>query len=161
VLPVIVGPPVGLLPGERYAERELWLERDALIIVATDGIGDALMTDGDPLGVDALEESIQRAPRDPDRLCAFLFEAAARVGFKDDATVVAVDLGVRAGRRWSWDPVCGEHSRRVGRAMDERFESWWRSLCAVRLANPPLEDDARPRTALVQGSHQAGMEGLL
>ena len=75
-----------------YVEAELWLERDTLLVIATDGFGDAHMSELDPLGLAGLMRSIDRGPREPESLCSFLFEAAGRRGFKDDATVVAMNI---------------------------------------------------------------------
>jgi serine phosphatase RsbU (regulator of sigma subunit) len=98
------GAPVGTFSNERYVETELGLEPGALLVVATDGIGDALMTDVDPLGLGALADLVGRAPREPDALCGFVFASATSTGsrLKDDASVLALQLSaVPAMRRGS------------------------------------------------------------
>jgi serine phosphatase RsbU (regulator of sigma subunit) len=100
-VPVEAGAPVGTFSNERYAETELRLEPEALLVVATDGIGDALMTDVDPLGLLALADLVARAPREPDALCGFVFASATRLSsrLKDDATVLALQLSALPARR--------------------------------------------------------------
>lgn len=97
VLPVLVGPAQGMFPDARYVETSLDLTEGGVLVVATDGISDVFTAAEDPLGLSALERSIARAPGEPEGLCTFVFESAARRGgLKDDATIVALELWSRA-----------------------------------------------------------------
>lgn len=83
----------GCSPDARYVETSLDLTDGGVLVVATDGISDVFTAAEDPLGLSALESSIARAPGEPEGLCTFVFEHAARRGaLKDDATIVALEL---------------------------------------------------------------------
>jgi serine phosphatase RsbU (regulator of sigma subunit) len=89
-LDVTAGPPLGVLADERYTEREFGLCPGELLVAVTDGITDPLASDVDLLGMTALARLVERAPGDPNEVCASLLRAAGRSGLQDDATVLAV-----------------------------------------------------------------------
>ena len=89
-LDVTAGPPLGVLAGERYPEGEFGLGFGELLVAVTDGITDPLANDVDLLGMTALARLVERAPADPDDVCASLLQAAGRSGMRDDATVLAI-----------------------------------------------------------------------
>lgn len=89
-LDVTAGPPLGVLAGECYPEEQFGLGLGELLVAVTDGITDPLASDGDLLGVTALARLVERAPADPDEVCASLLRAAERSGVRDDATVLAI-----------------------------------------------------------------------
>jgi serine phosphatase RsbU (regulator of sigma subunit) len=111
VLPVLVGPAVGMFPDARYVETSIDLTEGGVLVVATDGISDVFTAAADPLGLSALEQSIAHAPEEPEGLCTFVFESATRHGaLEDDATIVALEL---------WSHVLPQRSTALLRTVEE------------------------------------------
>jgi serine phosphatase RsbU (regulator of sigma subunit) len=84
------GPPLGVLAGKRYRERDFALGHDEMLVAVTDGVTDPLATKVDLLGLAALVEIVARAPLSPERACLSLLQTAKGFGWPDDATVLAV-----------------------------------------------------------------------
>jgi serine phosphatase RsbU (regulator of sigma subunit) len=94
-LDVTAGPPLGVLADERYPECEFGLSPGDLLVAVTDGITDPLASDADLLGMTALARLVERAPAEPNDICASLLRAAGPSGVRDDATVLAVAPALR------------------------------------------------------------------
>lgn len=87
------GPPLAMVGGVAYSDELLPFEKGDILLLMTDGILDALHTDGDPLGLRALEELVRRMPPDIYDINARILQAveersAAR---GDDITLLAIE----------------------------------------------------------------------
>jgi serine phosphatase RsbU (regulator of sigma subunit) len=94
------GVALGIWPGQRYHETAVRLAPGDGLILATDGVTDALASADDTLGQLGLIERLRRAtPGDGKALCATLLRLAEA---GEDATVIVVERG--------WSPVAGAGS---------------------------------------------------
>jgi len=89
-LPIVSGPPLGVVSGQAYLDTPFELADGDVMVLVTDGITDPLRTDLDMLGVEALIELIDGAPRNLTELCAGILKATEARGSYDDATVIAI-----------------------------------------------------------------------
>jgi len=89
-LSVASGPPLGLMRGQAYADTLFELADGDLMVLVTDGITDPLATDADALGLDALIQLVDGAPRDLTEACSGILKEAEARGSHDDATVIAI-----------------------------------------------------------------------
>jgi len=89
-LPIVSGPPLGVVAGQVYLDTPFELADGDVMVLVTDGITDPLGTNLDTLGVGALIELVDSAPRNLTELCAGLLEATEARGSHDDATVIAI-----------------------------------------------------------------------
>jgi serine phosphatase RsbU (regulator of sigma subunit) len=86
----VPGVPLGMLARESYAEVSCGLQPDDAVVLATDGITDALASPDDPLGERALLGRLAWAPHAAAGIChALLRDATAP---RDDATVAVLQL---------------------------------------------------------------------
>jgi serine phosphatase RsbU (regulator of sigma subunit) len=89
------GVPLGMLPDEIYPVVTRDLRPEDAVVLATDGVTDALACDGDPLGERGLLGRLVWAPHAAAGICnALLREGAAP---HDDATVVVLQLPLVPG----------------------------------------------------------------
>jgi serine phosphatase RsbU (regulator of sigma subunit) len=95
--PLAIGVALGIWPGQRYPETVVELALGDRLILATDGVTDALASAGDALGLLGLIERLRLAtPEDGDAICATLLR---HVPAREDATVIVLEHG--------WSPVAG------------------------------------------------------
>lgn len=112
------GGALGIWPGQRYAETAVRLSPGDGLILATDGVTDALASADDALGQLGLVERLRRAtPGDGKALCATLLRLAEA---GEDATVIVVERTSNpvAGdgsfqERFAATPIAGERRRRM------------------------------------------------
>jgi len=108
--PLAIGVALGIWPEQQYAETAVGIGPGDRLILATDGVTDALASAGDLLGQLGLIERLRlTAPGDGSAICATLLRhAQARV----DATVIVVERG--------WSPVAADlvRRRRPQRALE-------------------------------------------
>jgi len=84
--------PLGVLPGERYAEETHLLEPGSAVLIHTDGITDAL-SDVVGAGLATLAELLQQHPAEADEQVRAVRRAVRAAGQPgDDCTVLAVTL---------------------------------------------------------------------
>ena len=86
------GPIVGLDPAERYATQTVPLAADDLVLLATDGLGEARDAQGELLGEERIVALLRDGPTDPQALCDLLVRAAEDFsgGVQDDLAIVAL-----------------------------------------------------------------------
>jgi sigma-B regulation protein RsbU (phosphoserine phosphatase) len=84
------GPPLGMFPGQGYAETAFRLGPSDVVVFATDGISDRFATTRDPGGESGLLARLGRLASDPACLCRRLLQAASPLA--TDAAVLAVQL---------------------------------------------------------------------
>ena len=93
--PIAIGVALGIWPGQQYPETIVEVARGDRLILATDGVTDALASAGDALGQLGLIERLRVTERgDAKAICARLLRYAPA---RDDATVIVVDLGSTPG----------------------------------------------------------------
>jgi serine phosphatase RsbU (regulator of sigma subunit) len=86
--PLAIGVALGICPAERYVETTINLASGDGLILATDGVTDALASAGDALGqVGLLERLRLESPGDGAAICAMLLRHARA---REDATVLVV-----------------------------------------------------------------------
>ena len=88
------GPPIAMLAGADYVDEVLPFGQGDILVLMTDGILDALHTDDDPLGLQALEALVRRMPPDVHDINARILAAAeARSGARgDDVTLLTIEM---------------------------------------------------------------------
>ena len=86
------GPIVGIDRDEPYATETVPLALGDLVLLATDGLGEARSTDGEMLGEERVAALLRDAPSDPQALCDLLVAAADAYsgGVQDDLAIVAL-----------------------------------------------------------------------
>jgi serine phosphatase RsbU (regulator of sigma subunit) len=86
------GPIVGLGPGEAYATETVPLALGDIVLLATDGLGEARSTEGEMLGEERVAALLRDAPSDPQALCDLLVAAADAYsgGVQDDLAIIAL-----------------------------------------------------------------------
>jgi serine phosphatase RsbU (regulator of sigma subunit) len=89
-LSVTSGAPLGVISSQFYSDSPFELADGDVMVLVTDGVTDPLATDADALGLDALVELVQCAPRDPTEVCTRMLNATEALGSHDDATVIAI-----------------------------------------------------------------------
>lgn len=89
-LAIVSGPPLGVVSGQVYLDTPFELADGDVMVLVTDGITDPLGTDLDALGVEALIEMVDGAPRNLTELCTGILKATETRGSHDDATVIAI-----------------------------------------------------------------------
>jgi sigma-B regulation protein RsbU (phosphoserine phosphatase) len=97
---VASGPPVGMLPGQSYGEERVTLEFGDMLVLMTDGVLDALHSDADSLGLNALIDIIAAAPPNIGELNRRILDAvdlATQGHFADDVTLLTIEVMPRAG----------------------------------------------------------------
>jgi sigma-B regulation protein RsbU (phosphoserine phosphatase) len=87
------GVPLGLMPGETYAEITIPLEPEDALVLVTDGVTDPLGTEGDPLGAAGLLRRLETIEHEAAEICEAL--VADGVPSRDDATVLVLQLPSR------------------------------------------------------------------
>ena len=89
--PLAIGAALGICPAQRYPETALELAHGDRLVLATDGVTDALATANDALGALGLVERLRLAsPHDGKAICATLLRHARA---SEDATVLVVERG--------------------------------------------------------------------
>jgi phosphoserine phosphatase RsbU/P len=95
--PLAIGMALGIWSAQRYPETVVEIALGDRLILATDGVTDALASAGDALGLRGLIERLRLAtPEDGDAICATLLR---HVPAREDATVIVVEQG--------WHPAEG------------------------------------------------------
>jgi len=93
------GPPLGLLAGAKYEIGELPLRDGERLLLYTDGLSEAMRTDGAEFGVERIRDAFLAAAGTPPDAAARGVVNAAReftggAGFSDDATAILLDFGM-------------------------------------------------------------------
>ncbi|MDB5027057.1 MAG: sodium/solute symporter serine/threonine phosphatase protein, partial [Candidatus Eremiobacteraeota bacterium] len=83
---------VGIDRDEPYDSADVMLAVGDIVVVATDGLGEARNTEGEMLGEDRIEALLRDAPADPQALCDLLVDAADAYsgGVQDDLAILAL-----------------------------------------------------------------------
>lgn len=93
------GPPVGMLPSQQYRDEAIRLEVGDVLVLMTDGILDALHSDTDSLGLNALIEIIAAPLLNIGALNARILDKvddATHGTFADDVTLLTIEVTPRA-----------------------------------------------------------------
>jgi sigma-B regulation protein RsbU (phosphoserine phosphatase) len=90
--------PVGLFPDATFQEYQVWMPRGSSIVVYTDGVSDALNSEGEEFGEERILRCLTSLPRriDAEGLCKHLAgkvaEWAADADLSDDTTILALSV---------------------------------------------------------------------
>ena len=93
-----MAPPTGALIGidrnEVYETETVPLAVGDVIVLATDGLGEARSTDGEMLGEERVAALLRDAPGDPQALCDLLVASADAYsgGVQDDLAIIALRI---------------------------------------------------------------------
>ena len=83
---------IGIDKDERYATESVPLRVGDLVLLATDGLGEARNAEGEMLGEDRVVSLLREAPSDPQALCDLLVVSADAYsgGVQDDLAIIAL-----------------------------------------------------------------------
>jgi serine phosphatase RsbU (regulator of sigma subunit) len=92
------GPPLGMLPWQAYVDQEFEIDDGDIVLLMTDGVAEALQSEGDPFGVTALRGLVAAAPHDVDAINSAIMAAVDTRGARraDDVTLLALELQGRS-----------------------------------------------------------------
>ena len=93
------GPPVGMLPTQRYRDESFTLEVGDIVVLMTDGIMEALHDENDEMGMAQLIALIGKGPRNLGEINTRIIEAVderTRGAITDDITILSLEVTPRA-----------------------------------------------------------------